>query len=233
MTSSSNISCLSSSNAAPWIAAPSATTSSGCTRFEGSFSKNAATERCTRGIRVMPPTSTTSSTSSLPRRASCSVCLQISIERSIRSSQSVSSVCRVRTRCRCSDSFAPFEMMNGRLISVSFDCDSSHLAFSAASFSRCSAMRSCRRSIACSSLKPCTSQSMTRASKSSPPRNVSPAVAMTLNTPWLPISSTEMSKVPPPRSNTAMSFSLLVPNPYASAAAVGSLMMRSTSRPAI
>ncbi len=46
-----------------------------------------------------------------------------------------------------------------------------------------------------------TSQSMTRWSQSSPPRWVSPWVLLTSNTPS-PISSTDTSKVPPPRSNT-------------------------------
>ena len=41
---------------------------------------------------------------------------------------------------------------------------------------------------------------LTRASKSSPPRKVSPAVATTRNTPCAPISRIEMSNVPPPRS---------------------------------
>ena len=40
---------------------------------------------------------------------------------------------------------------------------------------------------------------MTRWSKSSPPRKVSPAVLMTLNTPELEISRIEMSNVPPPK----------------------------------
>ena len=42
-----------------------------------------------------------------------------------------------------------------------------------------------------------------------------------------------MSKVPPPRSKTAIVSSVLLSRPYASEAAVGSLMMRSTSRPAM
>ena len=42
-----------------------------------------------------------------------------------------------------------------------------------------------------------------------------------------------MSKVPPPKSYTAMSSSFFLSSPYASAAAVGSLTMRITSRPAI
>ena len=41
--------------------------------------------------------------------------------------------------------------MNGRLMSVSIADDSSILAFSAASFSRCSAILSLRRSMPCSS----------------------------------------------------------------------------------
>ena len=40
--------------------------------------------------------------------------------------------------------------MNGRLISVSLEEDSSIFAFSAASFSRCSASLSLRRSMPCS-----------------------------------------------------------------------------------
>ncbi len=71
-------------------------------------------------------------------------------------------------------------------------------------------------------------------SKLSPPRWLSPAVAFTSNTPS-PISSTDTSNVPPPRSKTRIvwSFSASLSSPYASDAAVGSLMMRFTSRPAI
>ena len=81
-----------------------------------------------------------------------------------------------------------------------------------------------------------TIQSMTRWSKSSPPRCVSPFVDFTSN--WREPSTsyssrTEMSYVPPPRSNTAIFSSFFLSRPYASAAAVGSLMMRRTSRPAI
>ena len=45
-----------------WMAAPSATTSSGWTPLQGSRPKNSRTVRCTRGMRVMPPTRMTSST---------------------------------------------------------------------------------------------------------------------------------------------------------------------------
>ncbi len=69
-------------------------------------------------------------------------------------------------------------------------------------------------------------------SKSSPPRWVSPFVDLTSKMP-LPISRIEISKVPPPRSNTAIFPSFLLSSPKARAAAVGSLMIRTTFRPAI
>ena len=94
-------------------------------------------------------------------------------------------------------------------------------------------MRSAARSTPCAALNCCTIQSMMRWSQSSPPRCVSPWVLLTSNTPS-PISRTLTSNVPPPRSNTKMvSSSLPFSRPYASAAAVGSLIMRNTSRPAI
>ena len=86
-------------------------------------------------------------------RASCSqIC-----DRALRPGRRVSSssCARVSTRCRCSASLRALEMMNGRFTSVSATLESSHLAFSAASFRRCSAMRSWRRSMPCSSRKPC------------------------------------------------------------------------------
>ena len=92
VTSSRIISCLSSMSAAPWIAAPSATTSSGCTPLHGSRSKNFATAFWIFGMRVMPPTRTTSSISSFSSFASSSVCRQMSTVRSMRSSESSSSV---------------------------------------------------------------------------------------------------------------------------------------------
>ncbi len=73
---------------------------------------------------------------------------------------------------------------------------------------------------------------MMRWSKSSPPRWLLPDVANTSNTPS-PSSRMETSNVPPPRSNTRTLPSSSLSTPYARAAAVGSLMIRSTSRPAI
>ena len=77
-----------------------------------------------------------------------------------------------------------------------------------------------------------------RLSKSSPPRCVSPAVALTSKMPPS-MDSSETSNVPPPRSNTStfamflLSPSRFLSRPYATAAAVGSLMMRRTVKPAI
>src|SRR6266481_3125306 len=85
--------------------------------------------------------------------------------------------------------------MNGRLISVSIICESSILAFSAASFRRCSAMRSLLKSMLFSFLNSSINQSTMRWSMSSPPRCVSPLVDFTSTTP-APTSSTEMSNVP-------------------------------------
>mmetsp|Transcript_26026 Transcript_26026/g.65035 ORF Transcript_26026/g.65035 Transcript_26026/m.65035 type:complete len:322 (-) Transcript_26026:79-1044(-) len=77
-----------------------------------------------------------------------------------------------------------------------------------------------------------------RLSKSSPPRWVSPAVALTSKMPSSMVRR-ETSKVPPPRSKMRTLFSALAPfcfflsRPYAMAAAVGSLMIRMTLRPAM
>src|SRR5436190_8301677 len=57
-------------------------------------------------------------------------------------------------------------------------------------------------------------------------------MALTSNTPS-PISSTDTSKVPPPRSKIRIVWSVSLSSPYASEAAVGSLMIRLTSSPAI
>jgi len=84
-------------------------------------------------------------------------------------------------------------------MSVELVLDSSIFAFSAASFNLCKANLSCFKSIPFSFLKLSARCSTILASKSSPPKNVSPFVALTSNTPS-PISNIETSNVPPPKS---------------------------------
>ena len=118
--------------------------------------------------------------------------------RLMRSATRSSSLARVRVITRCLGPAASAEM-KGRLTSVLVVLDSSIFAFSAASLSRCSAMRSFERSTPWSFLNSSLSHSMTRWSKSSPPRCVSPLVERTSKTPS-DSSRIEMSNVPPPRS---------------------------------
>jgi hypothetical protein len=135
VTSSSSTLWLSSSSAAPWMAAPSATTSSGCTPLRAPGRRTRGPSAAHLGMRVMPPTSITSSMGS-PMPASSTVFLQILIAALDRStpvfelSRGSGSSAGAGRRCR------PVEMMKGRLISVSRALDSSHLAFSAASLRR-------------------------------------------------------------------------------------------------
>ena len=151
--------------------------------------------------------------------------------RSTRSCVSSSNLARVSVRSRCLGPFSS-AVMNGRLMAELIVVESSILAFSAASYSRCSAILSTLRSMPWLCLNSATIQSTTALSKLSPPRCVSPLVERTSNTPS-PRSRMETSKVPPPRSNTRIVWSCSLSRPYASAAAVGSLMMRLTSSPAI
>ena len=150
----------------------------------------------TLGMRVEPPTRMISSGFSI--FASRRQLRQGSTARRTVSSQSCSSLARVSVAVRCFGPVASIEM-NGRLISVEFCEESSHLAFSAASLRRCRAIVSFDRSMPFSLRNSSTSHWITRRSKSSPPRCVSPLVALTSKTPS-PISRIEMSNVPPPKS---------------------------------
>ena len=147
-------------------------------------------------MRVEPPTRMISSGFSI--FASRRQFWQGPTARRIVASVSCSSLARVSVAWRC---FGPeaSAVMNGRLISVEAAEESSHLAFSAASLRRCLAIGSAERSMPFSRLKSSTSQRMTMSSMSSPPRWVSPLVALTSKTPS-PISRIEMSNVPPPKS---------------------------------
>ena len=60
VTSSSRMSFTSPAKTPAWMAAPTATTSSGFTPWQGSLPTSLRTRSCTAGIRVEPPTSTTS-----------------------------------------------------------------------------------------------------------------------------------------------------------------------------
>ena len=106
------------------------------------------------------------------------------------------------------------------------------MAFSAPSLNLCKAAGSEDKSILFSDLNSSSNQSTITSSKLSPPKCVSPFVDITSKTPP-PISSIDMSNVPPPKSYTAMVFSLVSFKPYANAAAVGSLTILNTSSPAI
>ena len=83
-------------------------------------------------------------------------------------------------------------------------------------------------------LNSATHQSTIALSKSSPPRCVSPAVAFTSKIPSSSVN-TDKSCVPPPQSkmSTFCSPPVFLSRPYAIAAAVGSLIIRSTLRPAM
>ena len=112
-------------------------------------------------MRVEPPTSTTSSIFEGSTPASVSACLVGPTVLCSRSSTSCSNFARVSFICRC---FGPLwsAVMNGRLMSVSITVESSIFAFSAASFRRCSAMRSLPRSMPSLFLNSAMIHSMTR-----------------------------------------------------------------------
>mmetsp|Transcript_12349 Transcript_12349/g.21868 ORF Transcript_12349/g.21868 Transcript_12349/m.21868 type:complete len:266 (+) Transcript_12349:1039-1836(+) len=198
VTSNSRMSFTSPRSTPPWMAAPMATTSSGFTPREASLPKISLTISATLGMRVMPPTNNTSVTSLGKTPASLRHFLHGSLVRSKSSPTSCSSLARVRVITMC---LGPLwsAVMKGRLISVVVVELSSHLAFSAASRNRCSAILSFARSMPCSFLNSAHKCCKMVLSKSSPPRKVSPLVAFTSNTPPM-ISRMETSKVPPPKS---------------------------------
>src|SRR5204862_185159 len=144
----------------------------------------------TAGMRVMPPTRTTWSTSLTPLSFASSRAWRTgATTRSSRSAVSSLNFERVRRTSRC---LGPLwsAVMNGRLICDSCAVDSSILAFSAASYRRCSAIGSWVRSMPWSRLNSAASQSTTALSQLSPPRWLSPAVDLTSTTPS-PIASTD------------------------------------------
>ncbi len=133
------------------------------------------------------------------------------MQRSKRLSQICSILARVSCTLRCLGPDAS-AVMNGRLMSTDWVEESAIFAFSASSLRRCRAIGSFLRSMPFSFLKLSTSQVMRASSQLSPPRCVSPLVALTSKTPS-PISSTDTSNVPPPRSNTAIFSSFFLSRP--------------------
>ena len=150
------------------------------------------------GMRVIPPTKTSSSTSFIERPASFKQFSKGFLVRSERSSQTFSIWARVKVTLRC---FGPVAsaVINGKLMSTEFEEDKAIFAFSASSFRRWRAIGSLERSIPCSARNPSMSHWIMRSSQLSPPSSVSPLVALTSKTPP-PISRIETSKVPPPKS---------------------------------
>ena len=201
-TSRSITSFISPFNTPPWMAAPMATTSSGFSPLFGGCKNISSTFFCTRGILVMPPTRTTSSISSASSPASARAMWQGIVSLSIRLPTIFSIWSLLIFFLRC---FGPelSAAMNGRWISVSKTDDNSHFAFSDASLSRWSAILSWVKSTPCSFKNSPTRKSIAFWSKSSPPKKVSPFVALTSKTPSFS-SRIDISNVPPPRSNTAI-----------------------------
>ncbi len=101
VTSSNNTSLTSPCKTPPWIAAPTATASSGFTSLRGSLSKISLTFSCTFGIRVWPPTKITSSISDADKLASFIAIRQGSTVRSISSSTRLSNLARVILMAKC------------------------------------------------------------------------------------------------------------------------------------
>ena len=151
VTSSNKTSVVSPDKTEPWIAAPTATASSGFKSFLGSFPKNSDTFFCTKGILVCPPTSKISEISAFASLASFNANLRGSKLLSTKSSTKDSNFALVILWTKC---FGPelSAVIYGKLTSVCSDEDSSILAFSAASFSLCNASGSLFKSKPDSSL---------------------------------------------------------------------------------
>mmetsp|Transcript_40160 Transcript_40160/g.103978 ORF Transcript_40160/g.103978 Transcript_40160/m.103978 type:complete len:319 (+) Transcript_40160:200-1156(+) len=231
-TSSKTISFTSPARTPAWIAAPTATTSSGFTLWLGSLPLTSfLASAWMAGILVEPPTSTISLMSAAVSLASFMACSTGLRQRSIKLPAICSNFARESVSSMC---FGPVAsaVMKGSEIFASLTPDNSILAFSDASVRRCNACLSLRSSMPSFVLNSAASHFTMTLSKSSPPRWVSPLVDSTSHTPS-PTSSTETSKVPPPRSNTMMVSLFFFSKPYAKEAAVGSFTMRRTSRPAI
>mmetsp|Transcript_44073 Transcript_44073/g.93784 ORF Transcript_44073/g.93784 Transcript_44073/m.93784 type:complete len:210 (+) Transcript_44073:268-897(+) len=180
-------------------------------------------------MRVDPPTITTSLISFFSIPASSRTCFTGASVRLKRSEQSSSNLALVRVTERSFPSInASTSIVTSNLV------DRARFPFSTSRRSLAMALWSgvALAAILFFFLNSFSAKSTTFWSKSSPPKWVSPLVATTSNTP-LSIVNKDTSKVPPPRSYTKMFFSAFLSRPYAMAAAVGSLIIRSTFKPAM
>ena len=151
------------------MAAPIATTSSGFTPFDGALPKKLSTAACIAGIRVDPPTKIISSISDFWYPAFFNAFSQGAIVLLINESANCSNFARVKLRTKCLGT-PSIAVTYGKLISEVDVDDNSIFAFSAASFKRCKAIGSLRRSMFSSALNSSANQSIITWSKSSPPK---------------------------------------------------------------
>ena len=237
-TSSSRMSCVdldwSPVRIAACTAAPYATASSGLMeRFSSLPLKYSDSSAHTLGMRVDPPTNTISwmlPLEILESRMTRSTGSMVLRNKSMHNSSNLARVIFVAKS-------TPSNSASTSIV-VSADEDRVRLARSHAVLSRRNARLLPDGSFLCLRLNSCKHHDTMRLSKSSPPKCVSPAVAFTSKMPSS-IVSNDTSNVPPPRSKIRMfsspAFSPFpfLSRPYAIAAAVGSLIMRSTFRPAM
>ena len=182
-----------------WMAAPRAMASSGSTPRFGSLPKKSATRA------RIPAAPATSRPPAPPRRSAA--CRRARRRAPTRwgpawsaTSGPMSRSTSARVTSISSERGAPsFTARKGSVTWVLSAAESSILACSAAALRRVSAVRSRETSTPSCFSKRSRSQPASARSKSPPPRRLLPAEALTSSTP-LNISSTETSKVPPPRS---------------------------------